>query len=82
MESPRVTFGSLGVTWGHPGVTRGHPGVTHGSPGVSQITQGHIPGYPRGIRVSEKEIERLGANICREPASQSVRIADIELIRG
>ena len=35
--------------------------MTQGSPGVNQITQGQIPGYPRGIRVSEKEIKRLGA---------------------
>ena len=48
---------------------------------VEWITQGQIPGYPRGIRVSEREIERLGANICQSDSDRhTVRIADIEVL--
>ena len=67
LRSSWVTLGSSWVTlrssWfilGHPGVNWGHPG----SHGVNQISQGQIPGYPRGIRLSERQIERVGANIC------------------
>ena len=78
---PEVTWGHQGVNWGllgslrghpgSPGVTRGYPGVTHGSPGVRQITQGQIPGYSRGIRVSEREIASQSKNMLKESSGLS-----------
>merc|ERR1712082_343707 len=77
-------WGHPGSPWGRPGSPRGHPGspgVTQGlprcPPGVTWGRPDH-PGsysrYPRGIRVSEREIERVGANICRsQEVSQEVR---------
>ena len=81
---PRSTRGILG----HPGVTlfiqgspcssRGHPGSPRGSTGGRKASQG----YPRGARVSEREIERDRANIGQRQLvsqlfAQLVKIVDI-----